>query len=126
MVTPVIDLEDHIHVDSYEAPRRLEEQTTLINHTCVFPWCTRPARNTDSEHVIAYNIGRHHLINQAPLCRRHHRLKTHATWRYTMLEPGSYLWTSPHGYQFLRDHHHPADPHHPGPRRTHTPAGPPA
>jgi hypothetical protein len=20
-----------------------------------------------------------------------------------MLEPGSYLWTSPHGYQFLRD-----------------------
>jgi hypothetical protein len=22
-----------------------------------------------------------------------------------MLEPGSYLWSSPHGYQFLRDHH---------------------
>ncbi len=22
-----------------------------------------------------------------------------------MLEAGSYLWTSPHGYQFLRDNH---------------------
>jgi hypothetical protein len=21
-----------------------------------------------------------------------------------VLEPGSYLWTSPHGYQYLRDH----------------------
>src|SRR4029077_6071095 len=39
------------------------------------------------------------------LCRRHHRLKTHhGGWGYTVLEPGSYLWSSPHGYQFLRDH----------------------
>ena len=43
--------------------------------------------------------------NIAPLCRRHHRLKTHHSgWGYTVLEPGSYLWSSPHGYQFLRDH----------------------
>ena len=21
-----------------------------------------------------------------------------------MIEPGTYLWTSPHGYQYLRDH----------------------
>ena len=27
-----------------------------------------------------------------------------AGWTYTALEPGTYLWTSPHGYQFLRDH----------------------
>ena len=43
--------------------------------------------------------------NIATLCRRHHRLKTHHSgWGYTVLEPGSYLWSSPHGYQFLRDH----------------------
>ncbi|MEO5653270.1 MAG: hypothetical protein ABIN79_03115 [Marmoricola sp.] len=41
--------------------------------------------------------------NLAPLCRRHHRLKTKTTWTYTVLEPGTYLWSSPHGYQFLRD-----------------------
>ena len=40
----------------------------------------------------------------APLCRRHHRLKTHGGWRYLITEPGSYVWTSPHGYHYLRDH----------------------
>jgi hypothetical protein len=43
--------------------------------------------------------------NIAPLCRRHHRLKTHHPgWGYTALEPGTYLWHTPHGYQLLRDH----------------------
>jgi hypothetical protein len=41
--------------------------------------------------------------NIAALCRRHHRLKTHAGWRYRVFEPGSYLWTSPHGYTHVRD-----------------------
>ena len=106
VVKPVIDLEDRIHVEAYEAPERLDEQTVLINHTCVFPWCARPARKTDSEHVVPYaRGGTTSSDNQAPVCRRHHRLKTHSTWTYTMLEAGTYLWTSPHGYQFLRDHH---------------------
>ncbi|MEO7351967.1 MAG: HNH endonuclease signature motif containing protein, partial [Marmoricola sp.] len=75
-------------------------------HACVFPWCTRAARKSDHDHVIPFEQGgTTSSDNIAPLCRRHHRLKTHATWRYTMLEPGTYLWTSPHGYQFLRDHH---------------------
>jgi hypothetical protein len=30
-------------------------------------------------------------------------LKTHSPWTYLVLDPGRYLWTSPHGYQFLRD-----------------------
>ena len=38
------------------------------------------------------------------MCRRHHRLKTHSGWTYTALEPGTYLWTSPHDLTFLRDH----------------------
>jgi hypothetical protein len=42
-------------------------------------------------------------MNIAPLCRRHHRLKTHTAWAYLVLDPGTYLWTTPHGYQFLRD-----------------------
>jgi hypothetical protein len=106
VVKPVIDLAEHVHVEAYQAPKRLDEQTTLINHACVFPWCTRPARKTDSEHPVPYSQGgTTSSDNQAPVCRRHHRLKTHSTWGYMMLEAGSYLWTSPHGYQFLRDHH---------------------
>ena len=106
VVKPVIDLAEHIHVNEYAVPERLQEQVDLRDHTCVFPWCTRPARKADHDHVIPYEQGgTTSSDNIAPLCRRHHRLKTHATWRYTMIELGTFLWTSPHGYQFLRDHH---------------------
>ena len=106
VVKPVIDLNEHIHVEGYEVPARLREQTVLRDHTCVFPWCTRSARKADADHVIPYaEGGTTSSDNIAPLCRRHHRLKTHSSWTYTMLEPGSFLWSSPHGYQFLRDHH---------------------
>ena len=106
VVKPVIDLNEHIHVEGYEVPARLREQTVLRDHTCVFPWCTRSARKADADHVIPYaEGGTTSSDNIAPLCRRHHRLKTHSAWTYTMLEPGSFLWSSPHGYQFLRDHH---------------------
>ena len=72
----------------------------------MFPWCTRPAEACDLDHVIPYSEGGPTASdNIGPLCRRHHRLKTHhGGWGYTVLEPGSYLWSSPHGYQFLRDH----------------------
>ena len=124
VVKPVIDLNEHLHVDAYEIPDRLREQTELISATCVFPWCTRAARPCDCDHVIPYaEDGTTCSCNLAPLCRRHHRLKTHSTWTYTVLEPGTYLWSSPHGYQFLRDHAGTLDvtPERPPPR----PAAPP-
>jgi hypothetical protein len=105
VVKPVIDLNDHIHVEAYEVPARLAEQTQERDHACVFPWCTRRARKCDNEHCVAHDRGGTTCsCNVAPLCRRHHRLKTHSTWTYTTLEPGSFLWSSPHGYQLLRDH----------------------
>ena len=105
VVKPVIDLNDHLRVEGYEIPDRLREQTQLRTGTCVFPWCTRPARTADCDHVIPYEQGGSTCsCNLAALCRRHHRLKTHTAWTYTVLEPGSFLWSSPYGYQFLRDH----------------------
>ena len=89
--------------------------------TCVFPWCTRPARTADCDHVIAYDQGGTTCsCNLAALCRRHHRLKTHTTWTYTVLEPGSFLWTSPDGYQFLTDHQGTRDVTARGPRPDQT------
>ena len=103
-VKPVIDLNDHIHVEAYEVPDRLAEQSQLRDLTCVFPWCSRPARKCDSEHCVAHDRGGTTCgCDVAPLCRKHHRLKTHSTWTYTTLEPGRFLWTSPWGYQLLRD-----------------------
>jgi hypothetical protein len=112
VVKPVIDLADHVHVDQYEVPDRIAEPVALRDQTCAFPWCTRPARtchpdehDCDDDHIREYARGGPTCsCNIAPLCRRHHRLKTHSAWRYIVLEPGSYLWSSPHGYQFLRDH----------------------
>ena len=89
VVKPVIDLNDHHHVNAYEVPDRIREQSALINPTCVFPWCTRSARRCDSDHIQPYDSGgTTSSDNIAPLCRRHHRLKTHGGWTYRPLEPG--------------------------------------
>ena len=53
--------------------------------------------------------------NLAPLCRFHHRLKTHTAWRYDMFDNGVFEWTSPHGHRYRRDPSGtaPIDPAHP-------------
>ncbi len=103
----MLDLGEHLAGTAYETPDRLAEQSAHVDGSCVFPWCTRPARTADCDHVIEHAAGGTDgptcSCNIARLCRRHHRLKTHTAWRYTVLERGSYLWTSPHGYQFHRD-----------------------
>jgi hypothetical protein len=105
-VKPVIDLNEHIHVGAYEAPDRLKEQNSLVDVHCVFPHCTRRAERCDTDHVIAYaDGGTTSSANTAPLCRRHHRAKTHSRWDYTVLDRGTYLWTTPNGIQLIRDHH---------------------
>ena len=115
VVKPVIDLADHVHADAYEIPDRIRERLALRDHSCVFPWCTRPARalrpdrhDCDCDHVTPYDPDgpprQTCTCALAPLCRGHHRLKTHGRWTYTVLEPGSYLWTTPHGFHYLRDH----------------------
>jgi hypothetical protein len=100
----VIDLADHAPTEAYEVRDRLRTRADLLNPSCVFPWCTRPARRCDHDHGVPFEAGGATCdCNLAPLCRRHHRLKTHAGWRYTTLETGTYLWSDPHGQQFLRD-----------------------
>ena len=79
----------------------------------MFPWCTRPARGCDIDHITEYD---HHAeaegrpqpgptrtTNLAALCRFHHRLKTHSAWHYEMVEPGVFVWTSPHDHHYQRD-----------------------
>jgi hypothetical protein len=39
--------------------------------------------------------------NLAPLCRRHHRAKTHKGWSYRRLPDGSYRWKDPFGHTYL-------------------------
>ncbi|MGI8524267.1 MAG: HNH endonuclease signature motif containing protein [Nocardioides sp.] len=103
-VTGIIDLADHTATEAYEVRGRLRTRTDLIAGHCVFPWCARPARRCDHDHGVAHEAGGPTCeCNIAPLCRRHHRLKTHAGWRYTVIDSGVWLWSDPHGQQFLCD-----------------------
>ncbi|SSC24907.1 HNH nuclease [Klenkia terrae] len=71
---------------------------------CRFPGCRQVARACDADHVIPYD---HHdperggptcVSNLAMLCRRHHRLKTHALgWRFAIDPDGTLHVTTPGG-----------------------------
>ncbi|WP_436701680.1 DUF222 domain-containing protein [Nocardioides sp. BYT-33-1] len=105
IVRPVIDLADHVPVGAYEIPERHRTRVTLRDHTCRFPHCTRPARACDLDHARPYSEGGVTCpCNEVPLCRRHHRAKTHSTWRYDIPTPATYVWTSPNGHRFRVDH----------------------
>jgi hypothetical protein len=112
-IKPVIDLNAQLSTTAYEVPDRIREQIVLRDRTCVFPWCTRPARGCDIDHVTEHDPdaeaegrpqpGPTATWNLACLCRFHHRLKTFTAWRYRMVEPGVVEWTSPHGHRYRRD-----------------------
>ena len=120
-VRPVLDLAGDAHTHAYEVPDRVREQIGQRDLHCVFPHCTRPAERCDAEHVIAWPAGPTASSNLAPVCRRHHRHKTHHGWTYEVLVPGSYLWTSAVGLRYLRM---PSGTHdlNPPPRRREAPA----
>ncbi|MBL0747810.1 HNH endonuclease signature motif containing protein [Nocardioides baculatus] len=112
-IKPVIDLNAELSTPGYAIPDQVREQVILRDRTCVFPFCTRPARGCDVDHVVEYD---HHAEadgrsqpgptttrNLACLCRFHHRLKTHSAWRYRMTANGCFEWTSPHGHRYRRD-----------------------
>jgi hypothetical protein len=113
IVRPVLDLDQCTSSGGDRVTAAIAEKVAVRDRTCVFPWCTRPARRCrpdehehpcDNDHVHPRaQQGATCSCNIAPLCRRHHRLKTHSPWSYVVVDPGTYVWTSPHGYQFLRD-----------------------
>jgi hypothetical protein len=110
VVKPVINLRDRLECQGYRPTERIRESVIIRDGSCVFPWCGRNARHCDLDHVIPYDHehpedgGPTATDNLAPLCRLHHRLKTHGRWRYDMTEPGVFAWTSPLGHTYRRDH----------------------
>ena len=95
-VHPVIDLNAHEKTDSYTPTTGMRVRTEFRLPICIFPWCTRPARRCDKDHRVPYDEGGTTCdCNLAPLCRRHHRHKTHRGFRYTIIEPGTWLWRTP-------------------------------
>ncbi len=112
-VQPVLDLAAQIRSRGYQPSAFLRAHVVERDRTCVFPWCSRPARACQLDHITPYdpdadpddpNGAGTHTGNLACLCTLHHRLKTHGHWHYRTTAPGEYAWTSPHGHTYLRDH----------------------
>ncbi|GHE07435.1 HNH endonuclease signature motif containing protein [Klenkia taihuensis] len=72
---------------------------TARDRGCRHPGCSRPAIWTDLDHVVAHDVGgATDCANLCTLCRRHHRLKTHAPgWRFVMTGDGMLSVTTPSG-----------------------------
>jgi hypothetical protein len=101
---PVLDLNRCDAVDGYEPPAWMRELVILRDKSCVHPNCDKDARDCDLDHIEAYvemddggPPGQTRPDNLAPLCRRHHRAKTHYGWTYQRNPDGSYTWTDPYG-----------------------------
>lgn len=108
-IRPVIDVAERVSVDAYEIPERLREQILLRDPVCVFPWCGSRSHRRDIDHIVPYDTGpsggggppgQTNSENLAPLCRFHHRLKTHGGWTYRRDGTGDFHWVSPAGRRY--------------------------
>ena len=106
VIRPVIDLNDNLHTDAYRPTEVMREQAVLANSTCVYPHCSRPSRSADLDHLQEWDGTNTDSINLAPLCRGHHRYKTHGGWTVVRTGPTSFTWTSKHGYTYDWDTRH--------------------
>lgn len=104
VVRPLLDLHRADAVDRHDPPPWMADLVRLRDPECVFPGCHRGSRACYLDHIEPYvpmaeggAAGQTSPIGLAPLCRRHHRAKTHTAWDYRYLPDGSYSWTSPRG-----------------------------
>lgn len=86
---------------AYRPGRALRHLVQIRHRTCAHPGCRRPAEDCDLDHTIAYQDGgRTCECNLAPFCRRHHQVKQAQGWHVTQPEPGTLVWTTPHGRSY--------------------------
>ena len=85
----------------------MRETVILRDAHCVFPGCRRDSRVCDLDHITEYlpmedggPPGQTSPANLAPLCRTHHRIKTHSAWDHKRLDHGTYTSTSPTSHQY--------------------------
>ncbi|GAB3266232.1 hypothetical protein GCM10027425_32440 [Alteromonas gracilis] len=93
-------------VDRHDPPPAMREVVILRDAECAFPHCHRSSRHADLDHIKPWvdpdeggPPGQTHPDNLAPLCRRHHRFKTHTDWTYRRDPDGGFIWTSPSGLE---------------------------
>ncbi|MBB3086211.1 HNH endonuclease signature motif containing protein [Geodermatophilus sabuli] len=94
---PVVDRPPPI--DRYQPTPAQHRFVRTRDRTCRHPGCHNRAGWADLDHVTAHADGGETACeNLCCLCRRHHRLKTHARgWRFVMTDDGVLSVTTPSG-----------------------------
>lgn len=83
----------------YRPSAVLDDFVKLLHRSCRFPQCTRPADESDTDHTHDYaQGGETYILNLAPLCPKHHRVKHHTSWSVKQLADHALEWTSPLGH----------------------------
>lgn len=89
---------------TYRPPADLRDFVVGRDRQCVFPGCTRQAREADLDHHLDWDYGgQTEPQNLGPLCPYHHRIKHEAGWVVTRWPNGYVLWRSPAGRTYVRD-----------------------
>lgn len=109
IITPVVDLNRTAEaVDRHDPPVWMADLVRMRDQHCVYPGCNVSAWHADLDHIDPYvppgdggPPDQTRPENLAPLCRRHHLVKTVGRWRYQRTDDGHYLWTNRHGHQYL-------------------------
>lgn len=116
---PVRDLNGRIKINEYEHPERLKDHVWQTSGGDVFPYSPSASRlAVDYDHPQPFDHGgppgQTGTHNSGPLRRTHHRWKTFGDYRCRQAGPGRYLWQTPRGRYYLRDHTgtHPLDADH--------------
>ena len=86
--------------DSYRPSERLREHVAARDWTCTFPGCGRSACDADLDHIDNYDGTNTLPSNLHPLCRTHHRVKTHTDWTPQRRPDGTTEWTAPTGHTY--------------------------
>jgi hypothetical protein len=86
-------------IDRYRPTLAQRRFTKTRDRSCRHPNCGQPVGRADLDHVTAYGAGGPtDCDNLCCLCRRHHRLKTHAPgWRFLLTPDGVLRVTTPSG-----------------------------
>ncbi|AZP23337.1 HNH endonuclease [Streptomyces aquilus] len=93
---------------TYRPTAETERHVIARDQYCAFPSCRMLARRCDLDHVEPFDHrnpergGQTTPDNLQPLCRRHHRLKTHHPgWKVTRApRSGVSTWTAPTGHTY--------------------------
>ncbi|MFC3276061.1 DUF222 domain-containing protein [Agromyces mediolanus] len=96
----------------------------LTHHygTCTRPGCTRPAHQSDLDHLTPWTAGGPtNTTNLAPTCRTDHTLKHHTRFQVTKAPNGTITWHTPTGHTATTTPQH----LHPPQRPPSTPEAPP-